>query len=77
MSLRFLLVCSEAIAKCALERRESRGGHMRVDHLETSDEYGQFNHVVKLGADGKMELRREPLPQMPPDLKALFEDGSK
>jgi succinate dehydrogenase / fumarate reductase flavoprotein subunit len=77
MSLRFLLVCSEAIAKCALERRESRGGHMRVDHLETSDEYGQFNHVVRKGADGQMELRREPLPQMPAELKDLFKDGTK
>jgi succinate dehydrogenase / fumarate reductase flavoprotein subunit len=77
MSLRYMLVCSEAIAKCALERRESRGGHMRVDYLETSDAFGEFNHVVKLGADGQMELRREPLPQMPAELKELFKDGAK
>jgi succinate dehydrogenase / fumarate reductase flavoprotein subunit len=77
MSLRFMLICSEAIAKGALERRESRGGHMRVDYLETSDEFGQFNHVVRKGADGQMELRREPLPQMPAELKDLFKDGTK
>ena len=59
---------------CALERRESRGGHMRVDFQETNPEYGKFNHIVWKGDEGQMQLRREPLPEMPADLKALFED---
>ncbi|MEB3222196.1 MAG: fumarate reductase/succinate dehydrogenase flavoprotein subunit [Candidatus Sericytochromatia bacterium] len=77
ISLEFLLVCSEAIAKSALERRESRGGHMRVDHLDTLDEYGTFNHVVWRGEDGTMKLRREPIPAMPDDLAALIEEKKK
>ena len=74
LALDFMLVCSEAIAKCALERRESRGGHMRVDFQDTLDEFGQFNHVVWRGEDGRMQLRREPLPQMPPELAKLIEE---
>jgi succinate dehydrogenase / fumarate reductase flavoprotein subunit len=77
LTLDFLLVCSEAIAKCALERRESRGGHMRVDHLETLDEYGEFNHVVWRGDDGRMQLRREKMTPMPEDLAALIEEKKK
>ena len=73
LTMDYLLVVSEAIAKCALERRESRGGHMRVDHQETSPDFGKFNHVVWKGEDGSMQLRREPLPEMPPELKALFD----
>jgi succinate dehydrogenase / fumarate reductase flavoprotein subunit len=69
-----LLTCGEAIAMAALERKESRGGHMRVDFLETSDEFGKFNHVISRGEDGAMQLRREPLPQMPAELQALFAD---
>ncbi|MFP5502781.1 MAG: fumarate reductase/succinate dehydrogenase flavoprotein subunit [Candidatus Sericytochromatia bacterium] len=74
IALENMLVVSEAIAMCALERKESRGGHMRVDYLDTSAEYGEFNHVVSRGEDGQMKLRREPLPKMPAELKSLFEE---
>ncbi|MEB3197597.1 MAG: fumarate reductase/succinate dehydrogenase flavoprotein subunit [Candidatus Sericytochromatia bacterium] len=77
ISLDFLLVCSEAIAKCALERRESRGGHMRVDFQETLDEFGGFNHVVWRGEDGRMQLRRQAMTPMPDDLAALIEEKKK
>lgn len=72
LSLEFMMICSEAIARCALERRESRGGHMRVDHPETNDQdFGTFNHVVSLGEDGQMQLRRQALEPMPADLDKL------
>ena len=74
IALENMLVVSEAIALCALERKESRGGHMRVDYLDTSAEFGEFNHVVSRGEDGQMKLRREPLPKMPAELKSLFEE---
>ncbi len=77
LTLDFLLVCSEAIARCALERRESRGGHMRVDHLETLDEFGTFNHIVWRGEDGRMQLRREQMTPVPEDLAALIEEKKK
>jgi succinate dehydrogenase flavoprotein subunit len=69
-----LLTVSEAITRCALERKESRGGHFRDDYPEKSAEYGSFNFVVKKGPNGEMQLSREPIPPMPEHLKAVVEE---
>jgi succinate dehydrogenase / fumarate reductase flavoprotein subunit len=69
-----LLTVSEAIARAALERRESRGGHFRDDYPEKSQEYAAFNVVVKRGADGEMRVERRPIPPMPDDLQAIVKE---
>jgi succinate dehydrogenase / fumarate reductase flavoprotein subunit len=69
-----LLTVSEAIARCALERKESRGGHFRDDYPEKSPEFAAFNFVVKKGPGGEMQLSREPIPPMPDHLKAVIEE---
>jgi succinate dehydrogenase / fumarate reductase flavoprotein subunit len=69
-----LLTVSEAIARCAIERKESRGGHFRDDYPDKVAEYGTFNLVVKKGAGGEMQLSREPIPPMPTHLKAIIEE---
>jgi succinate dehydrogenase flavoprotein subunit len=69
-----LLTVSEAIARCALERKESRGGHFRDDYPDKDPAYGTFNLVVRRGADGEMQLSREPIPPMPEHLKAVIEE---
>jgi succinate dehydrogenase / fumarate reductase flavoprotein subunit len=74
LSLRNLLICSEAIARCALERKESRGAHMRVDFPSTDAEQGKWNLVIRRGHEGQMELSREPLQKPPAELAALLED---
>lgn len=71
-----MLVVSECIAKAALEREESRGGHTRDDFPGPSDEWGKVNLVLTLaGGDfaAPVELRHQPLPVMPGDLKELFD----
>jgi len=75
MDLRSLLTVSEAIALAALERKESRGAHTRDDYPTTSAEFGGVNVVVRQGPDGEPQVSQEPLPQMPAELKALFEEG--
>jgi succinate dehydrogenase / fumarate reductase flavoprotein subunit len=72
LDLRSLLTVSECSATAALERKESRGGHTREDHPYTDDQWGTVNVVLRL-RDGALQLTREPLPQMPAELKALFE----
>src|SRR5688500_19044690 len=64
-----LLTVSEAITRAALERRESRGGHFRDDFQDKDPQMASFNIVVRKGAGGAMELRREPIPPMPAELK--------
>jgi succinate dehydrogenase / fumarate reductase flavoprotein subunit len=74
LDLRHLLIVSEAIARSALERRESRGGHFRDDYPEKDPTFATFNHVVKRGGDGRMELAREPIPPLPAELAAIIEE---
>jgi succinate dehydrogenase / fumarate reductase flavoprotein subunit len=69
-----LLTVSEAITRCAIERKESRGGHFRDDYPDKDPTYGTFNFVVRKGADGEMQLSREPIPPMPDHLKAVIEE---
>jgi succinate dehydrogenase / fumarate reductase, flavoprotein subunit len=74
IDLKNLLTVSEAIARSAIERKESRGGHFREDFPEKNPEYATFNIVTRRRTDGSMEVRRVPLPPMPPELKQIVED---
>jgi succinate dehydrogenase / fumarate reductase flavoprotein subunit len=68
------LTVSEAIARAAIERQESRGGHFRDDRPEKDPAYGKFNIVIRKGADGGMQLAREPIPEMPVELRRVIEE---
>ena len=74
LDLRHLLIISEGITKCALERKESRGGHFRDDYPDKDPEFAKFNHVVRLGKNGEMELERAMIPPMPADLEAIIKE---
>ncbi len=74
IDLRHLLTVSEAIARSAIERKESRGGHFREDYAEKMPEFATFNIITRKAADGSMELRRVPIPAMPLELKRIIEE---
>jgi len=77
LDLRNMLIVSEAIAKAALARRESRGGHTRDDFPGPNAEWGTKNLVVTLDADGTgVDLHEKPLPVMPDELKKYFDPPS-
>ena len=70
-----MLLVSECIAKAALARQESRGGHTRDDFPGPDPEWGAKNLVLTLNAAGDgVDLAEKPLPVMPDELKAFFED---
>jgi succinate dehydrogenase / fumarate reductase flavoprotein subunit len=69
--LRNMLICSEAVARSALQRTESRGAHARIDHPGLDDEWGAHNSTVTLDGE-KMRVTAEPLPQMPDELRKLI-----
>jgi succinate dehydrogenase / fumarate reductase flavoprotein subunit len=73
LDLRSLLTVAECSAMAALERKESRGGHTREDHPYTDDAWGKINNVLRL-RDGALTLNREPLPEMPAELRALLQE---
>ncbi len=69
-----LLTVSEAVARAALERKESRGAHFRSDYEEKDPDWGKTSLVIRRAADGSMSLVRDPLPEMPPELRAIIEE---
>jgi succinate dehydrogenase flavoprotein subunit len=74
IDLKNMLTVSEAIARSAIERKESRGGHFRDDYSEKNPDYATFNIVTRQRSDGSMEVRRVPLPPLPAELKQIIED---
>ncbi|MBT8227985.1 MAG: fumarate reductase/succinate dehydrogenase flavoprotein subunit [Dactylosporangium sp.] len=71
LDLRNMLVVSEATARAALEREESRGGHTRDDFPAMRPEWRCINLVCTL-ADQSIGLTRKPVPAMRPELLRLF-----
>ena len=71
-----MLVCAEAIARSALTRKESRGGHFRDDHPDKAAEFLGFNIVCRKGPDGRPAIVRQPIPEMRPDLKRIVEENA-
>jgi succinate dehydrogenase / fumarate reductase flavoprotein subunit len=74
IDLKSLLTVSEAITRAAIERKESRGGHFRDDFPGKDAAEGKVSIVIKKDADGSMEVRREPIPDLPPELKQVVEE---
>jgi Succinate dehydrogenase/fumarate reductase, flavoprotein subunit len=67
-----MLIVSEAIAKSALQRRESRGAHSRVDYPDADDDkWGRINSVITKD-DGEMKIGTSPILEMPEEFKRLF-----
>jgi succinate dehydrogenase / fumarate reductase flavoprotein subunit len=76
IDLRNMLLVSECIAKAALEREESRGGHTRDDHPGFDEAWGEKNIVLSINSTGDgVDLATQPLPVMPDELAAFFEEG--
>ena len=74
-----MITTSIAVAQGALNRRESRGGHTREDYPGPDPEMGKVNFVQhqtgERGYLAPIAIAPEPLPVMPPELQALFEEG--
>ena len=75
LDLENMLDISEAVTRSALMRQESRGAHTREDYPDTDDvTWGKQNLVTRQAEDGSVEVRAEPLPEMPEELKELIKD---
>ena len=65
-----LCLISEAVARGALMRQESRGAHTRDDYEGEREQWGQVNIIVKKGAS-EMELRQEKIAAPSDELKKI------
>ncbi|MGW5864430.1 fumarate reductase/succinate dehydrogenase flavoprotein subunit [Streptomyces sp. NPDC055239] len=84
LDLRNMLLVSECVARAALERTESRGGHTREDHPGMNREWRRANLLCQLTdpsgglaatdpVRGQIDLVRVTTEPIRPDLLALFE----
>ncbi|WP_405667452.1 fumarate reductase/succinate dehydrogenase flavoprotein subunit [Streptomyces sp. NBC_01527] len=79
LDLRNMLLVSECIARAALERTESRGGHTREDCPTMERSWRPANLLCRLADDaavkpgGQIELVRKTTEPIRPDLLSLFE----
>jgi succinate dehydrogenase / fumarate reductase flavoprotein subunit len=71
--LKNLLLISEAVTRCALARRESRGAHSRIDFPNYDPEWEKKNNII-VNEGGTMKLQQRPVPEMPAELKQLLEE---
>jgi len=74
LDLRNLLTVSEAVARSAIERKESRGGHFREDYPDKVAEFSTINVAVRQGPGDVMEIGRIPIPPIPDHLKQVIEE---
>jgi succinate dehydrogenase / fumarate reductase flavoprotein subunit len=73
LDLKNLLTVSEAITRAALERKESRGAQFREDFPDKDERLAKVNTIIFKGSDGSMQIRLEPLPEMPDYLQQVIE----
>jgi len=69
-----LLTVSEAIARAALERKESRGAHFREDYPAKDPAFAKINIILRKGPAGEMQIHREPITEMSTELKQVIEE---
>jgi len=69
--LRNMLIVSEAVARSAALRTESRGAHSRLDFPGTDPEWGKVNCVVSSDG-GRMVVSTSPVVPMAADLQELL-----
>jgi succinate dehydrogenase / fumarate reductase flavoprotein subunit len=74
LDLENLLAVSEAVARSALGRPESRGAHSRVDHLDKDPDLGTVNTVVRQSDDGTIESRHVPVAGRTDELAKIVQE---
>jgi len=76
LDLKSMLTVSEAVARSALVREESRGAHSRIDFPELSAEWGTKNNIITRDASG-MRLRQDVKPALPADLQEVLAEDKE
>ena len=74
IDLHAMLTVAEAVVLAALERRESRGAHTRIDYPDADPVLGRVNLILR-SSDGRMVADAEPVVEPPEEFRRLIEEG--
>ncbi|HEX4169349.1 MAG TPA: fumarate reductase/succinate dehydrogenase flavoprotein subunit [Bryobacteraceae bacterium] len=74
LDLPHLLTISELITQAAIERKESRGAHFRDDYPQKDETNGRCNIVLRRNGGGELQVRREPLSELPAELTQIIDE---
>ncbi len=75
LDLKSMLTISEAVARSALTRAESRGAHSRIDYPDVDPAWGQKHNIIRREGSA-MALRQESIPEVPEELKQILAEGN-
>src|SRR5439155_23790013 len=70
--LRAMLVNAEAVLRCAIARKESRGAHSRTDFPKLDAGLAQVHYVCLRGKDGAMKLDTREVEPVPYNLTEVI-----
>ena len=70
--LRSMLMVSEAVARSAQARKESRGAHSRIDYPQLDEKVWGKQHNVISRAGDTMKLEQLPVKELPEELKQIL-----
>jgi succinate dehydrogenase flavoprotein subunit len=71
LELKSMLTISEAVARSALLREETRGAHSRIDFPNLDPAWGSKNNIVRREGE-VMRLRQDSRPELPEELKQIL-----
>jgi succinate dehydrogenase / fumarate reductase flavoprotein subunit len=70
--LKSMLTVSEAVARSALARKESRGAHSRIDYPKLDDQFWGKHHNLITRDGEEMKLKQVVVDEVPAELKELL-----
>ena len=71
IDLNNMVIICEAVARAALNRKESRGAHTRADYPEERKDCLTFNNIIKMAEDGSMSIFKEKRANPPDELSTI------
>jgi succinate dehydrogenase / fumarate reductase flavoprotein subunit len=74
IDMRNMLIVSEAMARAALARKESRGGHARDDFPDMDKAHFAKVNIVSRKTPTGMQVEEVPLPPVPAEIQAILDE---